>query len=81
VSRRLVRHRWNMPEDQDPPQPGKVIRSAAMNRAWRVVAVFPIESRIHPNAWRGVLEPMTWKPGDHYDAYYPSARERASADP
>lgn len=74
---RRVTHRWNLPEGQPPARVGSVIRGASMRRAWRVVAVEPVESPVHPNAWRGILEPMPWGPGDPFDLWYPNAAERA----
>lgn len=74
-----VRHRWNMPEDRDPPEPGQVIVGA--RKAWRVVAVVPIESPIHPNAFRGTLQPIDWKPGDPWDLWYPAGEARTRKEP
>lgn len=79
----IVRHRWNLPEDRDPPQPGDTIRGALPAHSWRVVEVIPIDSPIHSNAWRICCERLgPWDPAKHeggrgFTWFYPTGRERA----
>lgn len=78
---RIVRHRWNLPEGQEPPQPNDTIRGASRAHSWRVVELLPVESRAHPNAWIGRLQKLgPWETGDYFDWAYSSARERAQQD-
>lgn len=75
----IVRHRWNLPEGQDPPEPGMTLRGASRAHSWRVVEVIPVESKIHPNAWIGRLEKLgPWTDRDRFDLVYPTAAERAA---
>lgn len=55
---RVVRHRWNLPEGQEPPQPGDTICGKTHAHSWVVVEVIPIDSPVHPNAFLGRLRQM-----------------------
>lgn len=74
-------HRWNLPEGADPPEPDDLIRGASPRHSWRVLEVIPIDSPVHPNAWRLRLErlgPWTWPEvaAGRFQWHYPNAAER-----
>lgn len=47
------------------------LRGRSRAHSWRVVAVDPVESPIHPNAFVGTLEKLgPWEYGDLFDLWY-----------
>lgn len=62
----FVTHRWHAAEGRSPgaglPRTGD--RVTGPRNAWLVVEVLPIESKIHPNAWKARLRPLGPHRGD-----------------